>query len=145
MRHESMGGTLHLLSLLYWYITWSSSTPSSIVIPSLALSGAIGSFLGTVENGSALTAGLSVTLGGINIFENDAFQLDPVKEKLLSDYLFDCQLFPTDSLEHDRNYHPHSKVVDISIVMKSAFDGKCVVIGSDLTKEYVEVNADYRS
>lgn len=107
--------------------------------------GAIGSFLGTVENGSKLTAGLSVTLGGIDIFSNDAFQLDPQKEKLLSDYLFDCQLFPSESLEHDRNFHPHSKVVDISIVMKSGSTGKCVVIGSDLTKEYVEVNADYRS
>lgn len=92
-----------------------------------------------------MTKGLSVTLGGIDIFKNDAFQLDPEKEKLLSDYLFDCQLFPTESLEHDRNYHPHSKVVDISIVMRSGSEGQCVVIGSDLTKEYVEVNADYRS
>jgi glutamate N-acetyltransferase / amino-acid N-acetyltransferase len=92
-----------------------------------------------------MTSGLSVTLGGIDIFSNDAFQLDPVKEKLLSDYLFDCQLFPSTSLEHDRNYHPHSKVVDITIAMKTGKEGKCVVIGSDLTKEYVEVNADYRS
>lgn len=29
--------------------------------------------------------------------------------------------------------------------MKSGLNGNCVVIGSDLTKEYVEVNADYRS
>ena len=85
-----------------------------------------------------------MSLGGIDIFKNDAFQLDPEKEKLLSDYLFDCQLFPSESLEHDRNYHPHSKVVDITVIMNGGA-GSCVVIGSDLTKEYVEVNADYRS
>ena len=90
---------------------------------------------------------MSVSLGGIDIFKNDAFALDPVKEKLLSDYLYDCQLFPTESLEHDRNYHPHNKVVDITIIMNNGngSTGSCVVIGSDLTKEYVEVNADYRS
>jgi glutamate N-acetyltransferase/amino-acid N-acetyltransferase len=84
-------------------------------------------------------------MGGIPIFSKDCFQLDPDKEKLLSDYLFDCQLFPSESLEHDRNYPPHDKCVDISIAMNSGFDGSSVVIGSDLTKEYVEVNADYRS
>jgi N-acetylglutamate synthase/N-acetylornithine aminotransferase len=109
------------------------------------MKGAIGSFLGTIENGSLLTAGLSVSLGGIDIFKNDAFQLNPEKEKQLSDYLFDCQLFPAESLEHDRNYPPHSKCVDISIVMNSGSTGTSTVIGSDLTKEYVEVNADYRS
>ena len=42
--------------------------------------GAIGSFLGNyVDNGETLTKGLSVTLGGIDIFKNGAFQLDPVK------------------------------------------------------------------
>ena len=113
----------------------------------ISIEGAIGSFLGTVPDGGKLTSGLSVTLGGIDIFSNDAFQLDPAKEKLLSDYLFDCQLFPAESLEHDRNYHPHSKVVDIAIIMNdlNGSHGSCVVIGSDLTKEYVEVNADYRS
>lgn len=65
----------------------------------------------------------------------------------MSDYLYDCQLFPTESSENDRNYHPHDKVVDITIVMNNldGLNGACVVIGSDLTKEYVEVNADYRS
>lgn len=106
--------------------------------------GAIGSFLGNVENGSKLTEGLSVTLGGVDIFKDGAFQLDPAKEKLLSDYMFDTQLFPASVPEHDRNYPTHMKNVDIEIKLASG-SGSCEVIGSDLTKEYVEVNADYRS
>jgi len=106
--------------------------------------GAIGSFLGNIEHGDALTKGLSVTLGGVEIFSKGAFQLDPVKEKMLSDYMFDTQLFPASVPEHDRNYPPHMKSVVIGITLTSG-SGSCEVIGSDLTKEYVEVNADYRS
>jgi len=106
--------------------------------------GAIGSYLGTVPNGKEHTKGLYVKLGGIDIFRDGAFQLDPAKEKVLSDYLFDAQLFPSDSLENDRNYPTHFRNVDIEIIMNSG-SGSCTVIGSDLTAEYVEVNADYRS
>jgi glutamate N-acetyltransferase/amino-acid N-acetyltransferase len=109
--------------------------------------GAIGSYLGTIEGGAAMTAGLSVTLGGVDIFNNGAFQLDPVKEKTLSDYMLEAQLYPADVLEHDRLFPLHDRCVEMEI--KLGYDakatGKSVVIGSDLTKEYVEVNADYRS
>ena len=64
--------------------------------------------------------------------------------KLLNDYLYDAQLYPITLDEHDRNYPPHFKNVDIDIIMNNG-NGKCTVIGSDLTKEYVDVNADYRS
>ena len=47
----------------------------------ISIEGAIGSFLGTVPDGGKLTSGLSVTLGGIDIFSNDAFQLDPADRK----------------------------------------------------------------
>lgn len=107
--------------------------------------GAIGSFLGNFETGAAMTKDLSVTLGGIDIFSNGCFRLDPVKEKQLSDYMLECQLFPTELPEHDRNYPPHNKNIDITIQMKTGGTGTAIVIGSDLTKEYVEVNADYRS
>jgi glutamate N-acetyltransferase/amino-acid N-acetyltransferase len=103
--------------------------------------GAIGSYLGTLPGGAAM----SVTLGGIDIFKNGAFQLDPVKEKILSDYMLDAQLFPADMSEKERKYPPHSKTVDITIAMQTGGTGTSIVIGSDLTKEYVEENADYRS
>jgi glutamate N-acetyltransferase/amino-acid N-acetyltransferase len=106
--------------------------------------GAIGSFLGKQENGESMAEGLVVTMGGVTIFEEGAFKLDPEKEMMLSDYLFNAQLFPSEVPEHDRTYPPHSKTVDIDILMKSGSES-AEVIGSDLTKEYVEVNADYRS
>lgn len=107
--------------------------------------GAIGSYLGNyVQDGDQYTKDLYVTLGGMVIFKDGQFQLNPEKEKLLSDYLFDSQLFPANMPEHDRNYPPHVKNVDITIDLKSG-PATCIVIGSDLTKEYVEVNADYRS
>ena len=109
--------------------------------------GAIGSFLGTVKDGGSMVNGLSVTLGGVDIFTSGAFQLNPEKEKQLSDYMLEAQLYPGDLPEHDRTYPTHDRCVEIGV--KLAYDpkatGECVVIGSDLTKEYVEVNADYRS
>lgn len=113
------------------------------------IAGAIGSFLGTegrrlTAAGVQIASNISVTLGGIEILKNGAFQLDPEKETLLSDYMLDAQLFPDSVPEHDRSYPPHQKTVDMSIRL-NAGEGSAIVIGSDLTKEYVEVNADYRS
>lgn len=92
-----------------------------------------------------------VELGGIEIFSRGAFRLDPEKEKVLSDYMFDCQLYPTNLPEEERNYPTHNKLVEVRVTFTGtdrngeALKGAAIVIGSDLTKEYVEVNADYRS
>ena len=61
--------------------------------------------------------------------------------------MYTAQLYPSDSKEEDRTYPTHNRCVDISINMTAAGLGTAstIVIGSDLTKEYVEVNADYRS
>lgn len=113
--------------------------------------GSIGSFLSKLpaaESSTDYTKDMIVKMGGIIIFEKGSFSLNPDKEKKLSDYMFDCQLYPSDSLEHDRNYPTHEKSVDIEIILnysEGKATGSAIVIGSDLTKEYVEVNADYRS
>jgi hypothetical protein len=47
-----------------------------------------------------------------------------------------------------RNYPPHGRYVEIGVKVGGGLGGggePFVVLGSDLTKEYVEVNADYRS
>lgn len=91
---------------------------------------------------------MSIALGGIEIFKNGAFALDPTREEQLSDYMLDCRLYPNELPEHDRTYPTHQKSVDISV---NFFEEGTVshheieVIGSDLTKEYVDINADYRS
>ena len=109
--------------------------------------GAVGSYLGTIHTGDAakMTETMVLKLGGVTIFENNSMLLDPQKEKVLSDYMFDSMLFPNDVPEHERNYPAHYKSVEISIGFKNVGNGASTVIGSDLTKEYVEVNADYRS
>ena len=132
--------------------------------------GAIGSYLGTLEKGDIadggggswdLTKGLQVSLGGVAIFSEGAFRLDEATEQHLSDYMLNCQLFPDSLPEHDRNYPPHNRCVEIGIALQSCdtdpsstassssatsvVSPTVVVFGSDLTKEYVAVNADYRS
>ena len=107
--------------------------------------GAIGSFLGNYHPDVDFTEKLTLSMGGINIFKDGAFALDPEKEETLSDYMYNAQLFDSSVPEHDRNYPPHFRNVDICIDLGDAGSGFCEVIGSDLTKEYVEVNADYRS
>ena len=98
-----------------------------------------------------LSRSMVVTLGGIEIFSEGAFRLNPEKEMMLSDYMLDCQLYPAELSEHDRNYPPHDRLVDVTVTFRAKEDkgewmtGTATVIGSDLTKEYVEVNADYRS
>jgi hypothetical protein len=82
--------------------------------------------------------------------------------------MLNAQLFPSSISEHDRNYPPHNRCVDIVVNMtnndrtddsnnndnndnsdddddEDGFIESYVVLGSDLTKEYVDVNADYRS
>jgi len=42
------------------------------------------------------------------------------------------------------NFPPHNRVVDIEIDL-DAGEYSTVVLGSDLSQDYVDVNADYRS
>lgn len=88
---------------------------------------------------------LSVKLGGIEIFSNGQFLLDPVTESKLSDYLLDGQLYSSDIKEIFRTYPSHYKTIDIDVVLDTGIKDEYVFYGSDLTAEYVEINADYRS
>jgi N-acetylglutamate synthase/N-acetylornithine aminotransferase len=60
--------------------------------------------------------------------------------------MFDCQLYPSELPETSRTFPTHSKCVDIIVKLSGKYGNSSArVIGSDLTKEYVEINADYRS
>ena len=71
--------------------------------------GAVGSYLGTIEatDAAKMTETMVLKLGGVTIFENNSMLLDPQKEKVLSDYMFDSMLFPNEVPEHEHNY-PHT-------------------------------------
>ena len=82
--------------------------------------------------------GLRMSLGGVEIFKDGCFQMDADKESELSEYMKECGFSETaDYMEHERE-------VTLDVVF-SGGEGKAEVWGSDLTKEYVSVNADYRS
>jgi len=91
------------------------------------------------RQGAAMAEGAVCSIGGEVIFENGQFALDGDKERRLSDHL--KAAFQDSGL----SYLPHSRVVDVVVQLGGGGSGHAVVMGSDLTKEYVAINADYRS
>ena len=103
------------------------------------LAGAIGSFMGKFKS-EASTDALQIDLGGRTIFANNKFVLegDDVETEL-SDHIRSAQF---DELE---DFPSHERTVQIRLDFGGNGEGSAVVLGSDLTEEYVRVNADYRS
>lgn len=89
--------------------------------------------------GHAMAEGCVCSIGGEVIFEGGKFTLDSAKEKRLSAHLKNA------SMDTSLTYPHHHRVVDIGVALGGGGDGCAVVLGSDLTKEYVSINADYRS
>ena len=103
------------------------------------LAGAIGSFMGKFKNDEAVDK-MSLSLGGRVIFANGKFVLEgDAVEKELSAHMKNAQYGDA------TDYPPHQKFVEIGVDFGGAGSANAVVIGSDLTAEYVAVNADYRS
>lgn len=102
------------------------------------LAAAIGSFMGKFKNDEVVDT-MSLTLGGNVIFSDGKFVLEGL-EKELSDHMAQAQL------DEHSDYPPHQRFVEI-VVDFGSHGGKAsaTVLGSDLTKEYIVVNADYRS
>jgi len=102
------------------------------------IAGAIGSFMGKFFPNESVDK-MSLTLGGRTIFNNGKFVLEgDAVEKELSAHMFDAQLGEND------DFPKHQKFVEIGVDF-GGNGSNVIVLGSDLTKEYVEVNADYRS
>lgn len=102
------------------------------------IAGAIGSFMGKFFPNESV-ADMSLTLGGKCIFSNGKFVLEgDAVEKELSNHMADAQL---DELGV---FPEHQRFVEIGIDFGES-GADVTVLGSDLTREYVAVNADYRS
>ena len=99
---------------------------------------AIGDFAGNAELAFD-TSGLVVRLGGETIFRRGAFDLSMEKEKKLCAFLKEAAMDP-----EKKTFPPHEKYVDITLEMQDG-QAEAVVYGSDLSREYVTENADYRS
>ena len=95
------------------------------------------------------TACLRATIGGIEIFANGTFQLNPQKESALANYLRSAELYSS-TPDHDGffappiKFPPHERCVEIEITLGTG-TASATVLGADLTHEYVSENADYRS
>jgi glutamate N-acetyltransferase/amino-acid N-acetyltransferase len=92
---------------------------------------------------------LRVSVGGQTVFAEGAFRLSAEVEKHLVDHLRATELYasvvPADGVyQPPVKYPPHEESVAIDIDL-GAGDASSVVLGSDLSHEYVSENADYRS
>ncbi len=92
---------------------------------------------------------LRLTLGGIEIFAQGVFQLNPAKETALVAHLRSAELYasaaPKDGVfTAPITFPPHERCVEIGVDLGRG-PAAATVIGGDLTHEYVSENADYRS
>ncbi|HVW21119.1 MAG TPA: bifunctional ornithine acetyltransferase/N-acetylglutamate synthase [Opitutaceae bacterium] len=109
---------------------------------------AIGKHVGAHAPGTDLSR-LRLGLGGIEIFAGGVFQLNPEKERALTAHLKAAELYPS-AAPKDGVFAPpvdfpaHERCVEIEADL-GAGPGEAVILGGDLTHEYVSENADYRS
>ena len=102
------------------------------------IAGAIGSFMGKFFPSESVED-MSLTLGGRLIFNSGKFVLEgDAVEKELSNHMADAQL------DEQGVFPEHQRFVEIGIDFGGS-GADVTVLGSDLTREYVAVNADYRS
>jgi glutamate N-acetyltransferase/amino-acid N-acetyltransferase len=109
---------------------------------------AIGKHVGAHAPGTDLSR-LSARLGGIEIFSHGVFQLDPTKEQALMAHLQGAELYqskpsPAGVFSAPIDYPPHERAVELEIDIGNGA-ASAMVLGGDLTHEYVSENADYRS
>lgn len=104
------------------------------------LAGAIGSYMGKYMPDGDVSQ-MSLTLGGRSIFSNGKFVLEGDEvEKALSQHMKDAEYGDA------TDFPPHQRFVEIGVDFgESVGDVSVTILGSDLTKEYVVINADYRS
>jgi glutamate N-acetyltransferase/amino-acid N-acetyltransferase len=110
---------------------------------------AIGKFVGAQDTGVDLSR-MSVRMGGVEIFAGGAFRLDPSKESALVAHLKAAELYESAPPKNGVfaapvDFPAHERCVEIEIDLGGAGGGAAVVLGADLTHEYVSENADYRS
>ncbi len=109
---------------------------------------AIGKYVGAHAPGTNLSQ-LRARMGGVEIFANGVFQLDPTKEAALVAHLRGAELYQSvpskDGIfSAPIDYPPHERAVELEIDIGNGA-ASAMVLGGDLTHEYVSENADYRS
>jgi glutamate N-acetyltransferase/amino-acid N-acetyltransferase len=109
---------------------------------------AIGKYVGAHAPGTDVSK-LSARMGGIEIFGQGVFQLEPAKEAALVAHLKAAELYQSAPTKEcifapPIDYPPHERSVELEIDIGNGA-ASAAVLGGDLTHEYVSENADYRS
>jgi glutamate N-acetyltransferase / amino-acid N-acetyltransferase len=109
---------------------------------------AIGKYVGAQATGADLSQ-LQLSLGGVEIFAHGVFQLNPEKEVALVAHLRDAELYASAPpvggvFTAAVDFPPHERCVEIDVSIGTG-SASAIVLGGDLTHEYVSENADYRS
>jgi len=109
---------------------------------------AIGKQVGAHAPGTNLSR-LRASMGGVELFADGAFQLNPAKEAALVAHLRSAELYVSKpaadgTFSAPIDYPPHERAVELEIEVGNGA-ASASVIGGDLTHEYVSENADYRS
>ena len=110
----------------------------------------IGQFLGD-KGMDDLLSNARVSIGDTVVYEDGVIALDKHKEAAIAAHYQGAQLGPDDiglpNATAGLDYPPHNRSVDIRVDLGPPSDGDdvVVVLGSDLTYQYVRENADYRS
>jgi glutamate N-acetyltransferase / amino-acid N-acetyltransferase len=110
---------------------------------------AIGKHVGSLDKGFDLAA-MAIRMGGVAIFSGGAFRLDLSKESALVAHLKAAELYESAPpkggvFSPPVDFPAHERCVEIEIDLGVAGGANAVVLGADLTHEYVSENADYRS
>ncbi|HEY5079181.1 MAG TPA: bifunctional ornithine acetyltransferase/N-acetylglutamate synthase, partial [Opitutaceae bacterium] len=110
---------------------------------------AIGKHVGSQAPGTDLSR-LRMALGGIEIFSGGCFRLDPSKESALVAHMKGAELYASAPpkagvYSPPVDFPAHERCVEIEVDLGLPGGASAVVIGADLTHEYVSENADYRS
>jgi glutamate N-acetyltransferase/amino-acid N-acetyltransferase len=110
---------------------------------------AIGKHVGSQANAADLS-GMGIRMGGVEIFSGGVFRLDPAKELALVAHLRAAELYASAPPKRGVfsapvDFPAHERCVEIEIDLGGAGNAGAVVLGADLTHEYVSENADYRS
>jgi glutamate N-acetyltransferase/amino-acid N-acetyltransferase len=94
-------------------------------------------------------AGLRLRLGGHDLYAGGTFRLSPDTEAALVAYLRETELYASAAsadgvFRPPVDYPPHERAVDLHVDL-DAGPATSVILGADLSHEYISENADYRS
>lgn len=98
--------------------------------------GAVGSYLGKTAPELDLSK-CAMSIGGEKVFAAGSFRLSPQTEASLSAHIKAAE-------QEAVKYPVHDGYVEVEIDLGVGREA-CTVLGSDLTHDYVDINADYRS